>query len=60
MRYLALAVMLIAFATTIGLINAHAGLRKSGNVQRSTDYKCLNDCTSGGYMYSYCKRICSY
>jgi hypothetical protein len=26
----------------------------------ATDYKCMSDCTSSGYQYSYCKRICSY
>lgn len=26
----------------------------------ATDYKCMNDCTSAGYSYGYCKRICSY
>lgn len=45
---------------TVGLVKTHAGIHKVKDIQRSTDYKCLNDCTSGGYMYSYCKRICSY
>lgn len=26
----------------------------------ATDYKCLNECIADGYMYGYCKRICSY
>lgn len=24
------------------------------------DFKCLNDCTSKGYMYNYCKEQCTY
>jgi hypothetical protein len=26
----------------------------------ATDWKCMNDCSSAGHMYGYCKRICSY
>lgn len=25
-----------------------------------TDYQCLNDCTSMGYSYGYCKQICTW
>lgn len=25
-----------------------------------TDYKCMNDCTAAGYMYSFCQDKCSY
>ena len=25
-----------------------------------TDYACVNDCTSKGYMYQYCTEKCSY
>ena len=27
---------------------------------RATDYQCLNNCTSRGYMYQYCQQQCSY
>jgi hypothetical protein len=27
---------------------------------RYVDYKCLNECTSEGYMYGYCWDVCSY
>lgn len=27
---------------------------------RSTDYKCMSDCSSLGYQYGYCKELCSY
>lgn len=27
---------------------------------QSTDYQCVNDCTSGGSAYQYCQSKCSY
>ncbi len=27
---------------------------------QSTDYTCMNDCSSNGYMYQYCQSRCSY
>jgi hypothetical protein len=26
----------------------------------STDFKCMNDCLSRGYLYGYCKNACSW
>ena len=26
----------------------------------STDYSCMSDCSDQGYMYSFCKKKCSY
>jgi hypothetical protein len=26
----------------------------------ATDYNCMNDCLARGYLYGYCKRVCSY
>lgn len=26
----------------------------------AVDYKCMSDCLDRGYMYEFCKRICSY
>ena len=29
-------------------------------VASATDYQCMADCLDRGYMYDFCKRICSY
>lgn len=44
----------IIFTAALILINGTAVSLES------TDYKCLNDCTSNGSMYAYCKSKCSY
>ncbi len=40
------------------LSTAFAGMKPP--VDQSTDYTCMSDCSARGYLYSYCKSICSY
>jgi len=39
---------------------APSPLQQFGQQLRQTDFKCMNDCTSRGYMYEYCEKRCSY
>jgi len=32
----------------------------TGNALQSSDYQCVSDCTSRGYMYQLCQSKCSY
>ena len=36
------------------------GLATAGFAYANTDYQCLNDCTSKGHAYAYCKSQCTY
>lgn len=29
-------------------------------INNLTDYQCMSDCTSKGYMYQYCRKVCEY
>jgi len=29
-------------------------------INNLTDYQCMSDCTSNGYMYQYCRKVCEY
>lgn len=57
MKKIAVIALVFIALTTIGLFRVNAGLKK---LERSTDYKCLNECLSAGYTYGYCQSLCSY
>lgn len=36
------------------------GLGSSSGLAQQTDYQCLSDCQSAGYLYRFCKERCSF